>query len=67
MKNEKRIHCVKGPNLLVLCKHYFASLYFWSKFDFRKLTNLVVIIFYRINSFEANEQFSKKNQSSLDV
>ena len=41
-KNTKQASCVKVPNLLVLCKHYFAYSIYIKKFDLEKFSTLPI-------------------------
>ena len=57
-KNIKQVSCVKVPNLIILCKHYFTL---GQKFDFKKLSTLLIgSVFIEVTFLSQMSTFSRK-------
>ena len=67
MENIRQVSSVKLPNLMVLCKQYFAYLVQVKNLFQKAFTFFYWQFFDRINFVETNENFFQKLQLSLEV
>ena len=66
-KNIKQVRCVKVPNLMLLCNHYFAYLFQVKILTLKSFQLCLLVVFHRSNIWELNEHVFQKFESSLEV